>query len=551
MAGDWIDVPAEEPTVVAENFSTPGPAEALLARYRGDWTVGTLYNVRDMARYTGGDTRLLMLCIATHVAKADFEAEKWAVLADLGSLGSTVSAEEIAAVLAAVQEIEDTLVPLSETVGQTAEEVGQNAANALAAQVEATAQAALAAIIVNLPPGSEWAPGKRSAEGLLDAMEGLLGKASTVDEITIGNHSGEEGTDGVEQTFTAVAAHLNGRVRFVRPITNRDALYKIPPSLFTQPSEPGKDGKLAFIDVYNDGAVGCAVEIEGTGDPSGSGSVTLKPTRLREASATAKNTNTEQPATTVSIPFTVANGNPVPAGTNRKFHAGICVAYHVTPTTAPSLTAPAGTASVTSQGTDGGGGPTSTDPLHIRAWTGTLSADTEFEGTFQFPVQAGWASYFAYVIVRNNTSGFEDITVLAVDDASDNEVTAAINPATAGASADAIVFFQGGDADTGLGLTPGTDLRLGTTGVRTQKDFAYARQAVENLPASAASFTGVSNKSAPRAIIVMVNQPVVTTTGGGGDDNIKPPLVDRVLDPGEGAVLQLLNDGLTVFMTRY
>lgn len=161
MAGDWTDYPAEEPTIVAENFSTPGPAEALLARYRGDWTVGTLYNVRDMARYTGGGTRLLMLCMVTHVAQADFQADNWAVLADLGELGSTVSAEEIAAVLAAVEEIEAELVPLSATVEQTAEEVGVNAQNALAAQTAATAQAALAALIVNSPPGTEWVGGGR------------------------------------------------------------------------------------------------------------------------------------------------------------------------------------------------------------------------------------------------------------------------------------------------------------------------------------------------------------------------------------------------------
>jgi hypothetical protein len=550
MGGNWRDVPSEEPVIVAENFSSPGPAESVLARYRGDWQAGSLYNVRDMVTYVGNDTRLLMLCLVTHVAQVEFQPDNWGLLTNLGTFGGSVTEEQLQAALATVQAAQLEVEIRAAEVSTTATEVDAARVQAQGSATLATEKVELVDKMITLPPGNEWRPGQLSAEGLLAKQEALLSDAPAVDEVTIGDHTGEEGANGAEQLFTAVAAHLNNKVRFVRAGTNRDAKYKIPPSLYTQPSAPGKDGRYAYIDVYNDMVAGNQVTIEGTGNPSSSGSVTLKPTRIAESSATAKNTNTAQPATTVLVPFTTGAGNPIPAGSNRKFQARIAVVYHVTPTTAPSFTAPAGTANVVDRGTDGGGGPTSADPLHIRAWTGDISGTGEASLTFQFPIQAGWAAYYCDVVVRNNCDGFEDVTVLAVDNATSGSVAATVEPATAGAAVDVLALFQGG-ATEGLGLTPGTNLRLASTGARTQKDFAYARQAHDDRPAASQAYTGVVGRNTPRAIIAMVSKPIVESTGGGGDDNIRPAAVDRVLEPGQGALLQIRNDGLRVFMARY
>ena len=547
----WRDIPEEEPVISAENFSAPGPAESPLVRYRGAWTVGTLYNVNEMVRYAGDGSQLLMLCLATHVAEAEFDLTKWARLADMGSLGEGASVEQIDAALTAVlasqavvEAIETALTGLESVIDQTATEVGVNAQLALEAKNDALVQAARAALAMNSPPGTEWEPGRMSGEGLLAAMQDLLGLAPALDEVTFGDHTGEEGTNGVTATLNATAAHLNGLVRFVRQGTTRHVKYKVPANTYTQPNKAGKDGAYAYIALYNDSVGGAQVTVEGTGNPSSAGDVTLTPTRLVEPLATNKSTVTSEPAVTVTVPVVV------PAGSNRMFMAYAIVIYHITPTTAPVL-AVTNLTGVSILGTDGGGGHSSSDPLHIRAWEGEVAGTAEVpDAELEFSIQVGWAAYVVGAVFRNNCSGYEDVTVLAVADAADNEVTATVNPADAGASVDIVAAFHGGDADTGLGITPGTDLRLARTGSRSLKDIAYARQAHDNRPAASQVYTAVSDKLAPRAVISIAWKPVISSTGGGGVDNIKPAAIDRVLDAGEGALLKLRNDGLTILMTR-
>lgn len=79
-----VDLPRRNPQLIAQGFSVPDAQNTTIFQYRGNWSVGVVYNQNDFAQFiqTEGRPGLLLLCIEPHVSEIVFDESKWAALID-------------------------------------------------------------------------------------------------------------------------------------------------------------------------------------------------------------------------------------------------------------------------------------------------------------------------------------------------------------------------------------------------------------------------------------------------------------------------------------
>lgn len=390
----------------------------------------------------------------------------------------------------------------------------------------------------------DYAPGKPTAITVLTTIQSLLATAPITNEITIGPHTGEAGSDGVTQTFTATAAHLGAVVRFTRG-ANRPAKYKIPADLLQTIVPAGFDGRVAFIRVINDMGGTSSLTLEGPADPGSSTPVLSKPTIIAQGVQPISDNNATNSARTVSV---VLN---IPAASNRAFKASCYFIGQTTPSGTVTLTC-SSASNITVRGSDGGStGPTGTDPILTRVWTGDIAGTASITGaSFDFAIPANCASCVAIVQVINNVSGHEDYVCTARDSTATSE-GAAVNPSAALGSLVVVdAAHQGADALTGLTISGLDALSVDKTPLnRAPKDLAYALGYDADRATGAVTYTASSSKAGPGSITAVVFLPISTTVGGSGEDNLIYAGTDKVLAPKEQADIIVHSSGLRYFLS--
>ncbi|MDF3015919.1 MAG: hypothetical protein K0R44_1144 [Thermomicrobiales bacterium] len=405
---------------------------------------------------------------------------------------------------------------------------------------DAEAAATLADRYANEAPGVEVTAGKFSSLHYIAEHQALLATAPNMQGRVFGTHSGEEGTNGVEQEFSNVASDF-GRAIMVNRLANRPARLKLAAGLYTGPPEAGADFSMVPIVIMNRGL--SDLTIEGPAEVGG-GTQVLKPTVIAADIEVMDDSSQALPA---DHPLTVTID--IPAGSNRR--AFVLTAYidHTSTTVEPDLTCSIPGVTITKRGTAGTGDPGGSQPIWAVLWevdipgSGALTA-AEFTGLYD----AGVASALTAVKVLQNVSGTEDYAVTLRAGAATTE-TQSFSPSQADSTT--IVFaLQQGAAANPITLTPNNTVNQGkTSSARMLKDFAYAIAVDTEAAASSQLYTGISSHSSPAVIGGMVFLPVTESTGGGGSDDLiwngTPP---AVLEPGNTATVWALSDGIYYYL---
>jgi hypothetical protein len=422
-----------------------------------------------------------------------------------------------------------------------------------AAGAESSAEAASAAAVdagdlrdlvdAMVHGADEYAPGKKSAVGVLTDVQTLLTTAPSTNGRTIGDHAGEEGTDNVEQEFLSEVADLGAVVRFVRGAL-RPARFKLLPDLLQLSASPGFDERWAFVRVINDMGGVSALTLEGPADPDDAEDVLLKPSIIAQGVQALSDNEATSAARNVTVQL------DVPAGSNRAFKASCYFIAQGVPSGTVALTCASAT-NITVRGSDGGtSGPSGSDPILSRVWTGDIAGTAGLTAVpFVFAVPTNMTAVVAIVQVINNVSGHEDYVCTARDDALTSEA-ATVNPsAPAGSLVVVDAAHQGADALTGMTISGLDTVATGKTPLnRAPKDLSYALGYKSDVATGSVAYTASSAKAGPGSVTAVVFLPVTESIGGGGEDNLITASV-KTLAPGEQADVLVHNGGLRYFLS--